>query len=1055
MNTNLLNKGFVQGIIAVCLVLLGVLYVNFSYNKIEEEQAKEVIHIARSVEALLPKIDLNIIKAEPDDINKPEYKILKKSLKAIIRVNPKARFAYVYVEKNGKIYFLADSEPENSPEYSPPGQEYTEAKEEDKKPFRDGQEHLTVSLADRWGTWTSALIPIKDSNTGKTIAVFGMDFNAKSWNQKLMFEIAESGILVVLLIIVLFVIINIRTKNQSLSHEIKERKQAVDALKESEVKYRELVENSPDAIAIFADKKIVYINKECLHLMRASNQDELLNKPVETLIHPAYQGQILKRIKNSGNDGASMPAIEGKFIRLDGSEVDVEVITMPIRINKKKALQFIIRDITERKHNVEALIKNDERLKRQREAIVKLAIDVDIIGINVRVALQKLTKEVAHALNVSQVSVWSISDDGKEMICVSRYQAEDALPGEGTVLKAIEFPEYFEAISRDSLVSASDAQNDPRTKEFNELYLKPAGITSMLDAAVWINGKPAYLICFEHIGEKRTWFADEEAFANTAAAIIMQIFSNSDRLQAEEALRESEERHRILFVNSPDPYLILIDGVFVDCNAATELMFGAERMTIVGKTPEFLSPEFQPDGTLSAVAAKQQIVTANYTGNHTFEWVHKRKDGSDFYAEVSIASMILNKKPALFTALRDITERKKVEFELLMAKEKAEESDRLKTAFLANMSHEIRTPMNGILGFTELLKNTTITGEQRKEYIEIIQKSGDRLLNIINDVLDISKIEAGQMDVALSETSINEQINYLYAFFKPETESKGLKLSYNKGLPDQESIVYTDQEKVYAVLINLLKNAIKFCDSGSIEFGYSLSRFEGNGMLRQPAEIKFYVKDTGIGIPLNRQNAIFDRFVQADIADSRAFQGAGLGLSISKAFVDMLGGKLWVESEEGVGSVFYFTIPYSTNEDKNKSSEILKDNKEIEVEMNNKLKILVVEDDETSRMLIELVLQKYNFNMLFVASGSKAIEVCQNNPDIDLILMDIKMPLMDGYEATRHIRKFNTSVIIIAQTAFGEINDRIKALDAGCNDYLSKPISIDELESCIQKNMKR
>jgi len=787
--------------------------------------------------------------------------------------------------------------------------------------------------------------------------------------------------------------------------------------------------------------------------MRASNQDELLNKPVEKLIHPAYRGMILKRIKDSGNDGTSIPAIEEKLIRLDGSEVDVEVITMPIRINKKKALQFIIRDITERKLNAENAVKSVDRLKRQREAIVKLATDKDIVEGDVIVALQKLTKEISCALNLDQVSVWSISGDGKEMVCLSRYQTKHSLPGEGTILKAVEFPNYFAAISKESLVSASDAQNDPRTKEFNELYLKPAGITSMLDAGIWINGKPTGLICFEHVGDKRTWFPDEEAFANTAASIVMQIFSNSNRLQAEEALRESEERHRILFMNSPDPYQIIMDGVFVDCNAATELIFGADRMNIIGKSPDALSPEFQPDGTLSAVAAKQKINTAFHTGNHTFEWVHKRKDGSDFYVEVSIASMILNKKPALFTALRDITERKKVEFELMMAKEKAEESDRLKTAFLANMSHEIRTPMNGILGFTELLKNTTITGEQRKEYIEIIQKSGDRLLNIINDVLDISKIEAGQMDVAVSETNINEQINYLNAFFKPETESKGLKFSYKKGLSEQECIVYTDKEKVYAVLINLLKNAIKFCDSGSIEFGYSLSRIEGNGMLRQPAEIKFYVKDTGIGIPLNRQNAIFDRFVQADIADSRAFQGAGLGLSISKAFVDMLGGKLWVESEEGVGSVFYFTIPYSTNEDINKTSEII-NKKEIEVEMNNKLKILVVEDDETSRMLIELILQKHNFNMLFVASGSKAIEVCQNNPDIDLILMDIKMPLMDGYEATRQIRKFNTSVIIIAQTAFGEINDRIKALDAGCNDYLSKPISIDELEACIQKNMK-
>jgi signal transduction histidine kinase len=249
----------------------------------------------------------------------------------------------------------------------------------------------------------------------------------------------------------------------------------------------------------------------------------------------------------------------------------------------------------------------------------------------------------------------------------------------------------------------------------------------------------------------------------------------------------------------------------------------------------------------------------------------------------------------------DITDRKMVENELIRAKEKAEESDRLKSAFLANISHEIRTPMNGILGFAELLSEPDLTGEQQREYVKIIEKSGDRMLNIINDIIDISKIESGQMEVVLSETNINDQIDFIYDFFKPEVERKGMEIFTRKSLSNADAIIKTDREKVYAILTNFVKNAIKFSNKGSILFGYD----------KVDHHLEFFVKDTGPGIPIDRQTAIFDRFVQADLADKQALQGAGLGLSISKAYVQMLGGNIWVDSEPGKGAAFYFTIPCS------------------------------------------------------------------------------------------------------------------------------------------------
>ena len=386
-----------------------------------------------------------------------------------------------------------------------------------------------------------------------------------------------------------------------------------------------------------------------------------------------------------------------------------------------------------------------------------------------------------------------------------------------------------------------------------------------------------------------------------------------------------------------------------------------------------------------------------------------------------------------------ISERLVLIKDLHAAKEQAEESDRLKSAFLANMSHEIRTPMNGILGFAELLKEPGLTGQKQQEYIRIIEKSGARMLNIINDIVDISKIESGLMKLDMKESNINEQIEYAYTFFKPEAEAKGIKLSFSNTLPQKEAIIKTDREKLYAVLTNLVKNAIKYSKEGAIEFGY----------IKNGETLEFYVKDTGIGIPKDRKEGIFERFIQADISDKMARQGAGLGLSISKAYVEMLGGKIWVESDEGIGSTFYFTLPYNAEPVKETIDRKLEPSGKNETV--RKLKILIAEDDEVSEMLLDKTIKMFGKEILKARTGVETVEICRDNPDIELILMDIQMPIINGYEATKQIREFNTEVIIIAQTAYGLSGDMEKSLKAGCNDYIAKPINKMELQMMIQK----
>lgn len=390
--------------------------------------------------------------------------------------------------------------------------------------------------------------------------------------------------------------------------------------------------------------------------------------------------------------------------------------------------------------------------------------------------------------------------------------------------------------------------------------------------------------------------------------------------------------------------------------------------------------------------------------------------------------------------------------ELEIAKNRAEESDRLKSAFLANMSHEIRTPMNGILGFAELLKEPDLSGEDQQMYIKIIEKSGVRMLNIINDIVDIARIESGQVELGLMKTNINELIEFVYTFFKPEVERKGMNLFLRGTLPQKTAVFITDREKLYAILINLVKNAIKYSNDGKIEMGCHIvnSELPVSFTNKEQVKIAFYIKDTGIGIPKNRQKAIFERFVQADIADKHALQGAGLGLSIAKAYVEMLGGDIWVESDENIGSTFHFTILCNVDIEKNNNTSV---KEVIDIEQSNlhKMKILIVEDEETSDYLLTHVIYKHSREILHTKTGTEAVEVCRNHPDIDLVMMDIKLPSMDGYETTRQIRKFNNKVVIIAQTAYAMIGDREKAINAGCNDYITKPLNRLLLLNLVQK----
>lgn len=484
-----------------------------------------------------------------------------------------------------------------------------------------------------------------------------------------------------------------------------------------------------------------------------------------------------------------------------------------------------------------------------------------------------------------------------------------------------------------------------------------------------------------------------------------------------------------VFVKDSESRLIYVNDAFCD-------IFEAPRTQVIGKT---LAEHVPVEEREHFLKVDREVVESGKTS--LIEETLSLMDKVPLTIRTK-KTQFINKKGDKFLigVIHDITDSKNKETELEKAKEKAEESDRLKTAFLANMSHEIRTPMNGILGFSELLKGKNISSENRENYIDLIEKEGNRLLSFINDIVDISKIESKIITLDFSSCNLNELFEELHSKYAYKLKDKDVNLHFKKGLGDPECVIRTDTNKLVQILSNLLENAIKFTKSGEIEFGYS----------QFADELKFFVRDSGIGIRTEDKDYIFRRFTQSELEQIHN-PGAGLGLSIVKGLVEILDGEVWVDSKLGEGSTFYFTIPYQKVVDETK---VLESNVEKALPKDH-FTICIVEDEIIIFMYLKAIFSKFNCTVLHAKNGKVAVELFKKSPSVDIILMDINMPEMDGYEAVKRIREINKTIPIIAQSGLAMSGDKEKILNAGFDDYVSKPISRNILISKINKHLKR
>ena len=912
-------------------------------------------------------------------------------------------------------------------------------------------------------------------------------------------HLKKDGSLIYVYISTHSVVFNNRKARHVMANDITSVKFARQELKHAEAYYRALIENAPDGIVLMnAEMKIIFASPSAKRIFGYEGSDiEFLNPRTHT--HPDDYQAVELLLKEIVNNPGQVRAIEFRFKTING---EWRWLTSTLRnllhSSEINAIIINFRDITDRK-----IVENE---KNKLSGIIESSVN-EIYIFNARNlkleyanqgALDKLgysRKEMEDfypwnfALDFNRESLTTLVKpllEGKENLLVfetrqkrkdeSLYPVEvrlQILPDSGRNL--------FFAIVTDISERKKAAESLIRSEEkFRKLFDDHAAVKLILDpdtldildanhAAAIFYGWSIDELSGMNIGEINIYPVEEIKSLLSNAQSNKKVFYEFRHQLKDGSIRDVEVFSSRIQIEGKS----LIHSIVHDITDKKEAQ---QRLNVLNRSMEqspvgviitnqeglieYTNPKYseitgytydEMNNTLPGILRTSEKDKASSiiwevisSGKEWFgENEDVKKTGEPYWENVAV-SPVLNDHGEIknFVIIKeDITEQKQLLKDLVEAKEGAEESDRLKSAFLANMSHEIRTPMNGILGFMELLKEPNLNSELMEEYIGIVNASGQRLLTTINDIIDISKIESGGLELSQEKVDVVKMLREMAQFFEPEASKKGLQLILQSNISFERCVIFIDAHKTESILTNLLKNAIKFTDKGHITFGANLN----------DKSIEFFVKDTGRGIVAEKLTRIFDRFVQAEMSYSRAYEGSGLGLSISKAYVELMGGSISVESEPGEGSCFTFTIPVEKECTGNGYVEETNQNFSPEVLESSDYVFLIAEDDDISFLLMKKIFKNDNIRLIRAVNGKDAVEKCTQFPEISLVLMDIKMPGMDGYTAARIIHESRPELPIIALTAYALREDRDKALKSGCVDYLSKPVNRELLMKMLSK----
>ena len=801
--------------------------------------------------------------------------------------------------------------------------------------------------------------------------------------------------------------------------------------------FRNLFEASPFPAAItnIATGNIVAVNQRVLARFGITAA-QAIGTPVRNYyVNPEERDKLTATVRDTGK-------VSDAIVRLKSPGGDAFWAAVSARLVKYRgepAMLTVFYDVDARIKAEEVLRASEQRLAVQSATLTELTATGASATTDLKQRLRHVLESCARTLGVARVSMWQFDDRRAAIECVNLFDAKAGVHQSGTVIPREGHAAYFEALERDRLIAAADAHTDPRTSQFSEGYLTPVGIGAMLDVPLRRDDRTVGVLCLEHIGGARQWTADEQNFALSVANLIAAGTVEEDRRQAVQRLAESEARAHLVIDTATDAFIGMDSGGAITAwNVQSERTFGWSRDEVVGRqlVDVIIPPDFR-DGHIMGLKRFNETGEAPVVGKR-LELSAVHRSGREFPIELSITQPIRSGEGHFFGAfLRDISERRQREVELRQAKDTAEAAARVKSEFLANMSHELRTPLNGVLGYAQLLRRDRSLAPSQFEAIDSIITCGEHLLNLINDVLDLSKIEAGRIDIEIMPTDLSQLVSDMKLLVLEAARKKGLELDCDVD-PDLPRRVLIDGRHVRQVLLNLLGNAVKFTEHGSVRL--SIVR-------ENTSQVRFEVIDTGIGIEPEDTEVIFESFRQTHTGVVAG--GSGLGLAISRKLVRAMGGELCVESELRRGSRFWFDLTLVADE-KSAESELTESaidhDNDLRLAPGQEVTVLVVDDSTINRRIMSSLLDVAGFRTLRATDGAEAIRIAHEQQP-DLILMDLRMNGVDGFEATKRLRSSasTAAIPIIAVTASPGVNNRERALEAGCNAFLPKPLRAREL----------
>jgi len=795
----------------------------------------------------------------------------------------------------------------------------------------------------------------------------------------------------------------------------------------------------PAVVSRVADHAVVAINARTTELFGVPYEQAIGRRVTDYYVDPSQRQVLIDRLRVAGRADDVRVQLRAPDGRIFWSQASARLVNY----QGEAAVLTVFNDITDQVVAEQALKASERRLAAQSQALTNLTAQYANPTTRFDDRLRTILKTSARTLQVERLSMWRFDAERKTIWCVGLYRCSDDNYESGAILPRHLAPAYFDAIDRERVIAANDAATDPRTREFLDPYLKPFRIGAMLDVPLHQKNVAVGVLCAEHVGGPRTWTVDEQNFAISTANLIAVAVADDELHTAVRELAESNARARLVVDSAHDAYIgVDSAGRIVTWNAQAERTFGWTVDEAVGRS--LVDTIIPPDFRQAHTRGMQRFHDTGEAPvvNKRLELTALHRDGREFPIEITISSPMRQKDGYFFGAfLRDISDRREHDAQLRRAKDSAEAATRAKSEFLANMSHELRTPLNGVLGYAQLLQRDRSLSPTHREAVDAISHSGSHLLALINDILDLSKIEAGVLDVDPTPTDLGQLAVDLRYVLDEAARRKGLTLTMRIAA-DVPSRVMLDGRHVRQVLLNLLGNAIKFTARGEIRL--DVCRIDGD-------LLQFAVTDPGIGIEPEALEKIFEAFTQTQAGANAG--GTGLGLAISAQLIRRIGGNLRVESTLGRGSRFFFALKLVPAEGAASQGDVEVTDPPLDSRLapGEHLTALVVDDSTVSRRILAALLESAGVRVITAAGGLEAIQLAHaHHPDV--VLMDLKMGDLDGLETTRRLKAHpaTAAIPVIAVTASTYGDKREAALEAGCVEYLVKPVRAELVFGALQ-----